>query len=346
MTGLLLAGCETDFDTTAPYRDITVVYGLINPNDSMQYIKVNKAFLTDDNVLTYAADPDSSQYNPPLQVWVEEWTRTGDSVRAWPFDTTTVYNKEPGQFYFPEQVIYKWQKPEFPYSVKYIIEGLNDTVGVEYFWLNPDNIYRLKIKNPQTGKIIEAESELVEDYTITQPGFASFIRFVPDPVNPRPFTWEQPGNAGRYDVEIRFNYRELFFSSSDTLDKYIVLLKQSVQADPNSSEMSIYYWDDSFFSACYNLIPYSDPSVEAQVKDRFTGTIEVIVDAAETQLALYMEVYEPSTSIVQEKPDFSNITNGIGIFSSRARKTKTKRLHTETVAELQATDDNIYKFRY
>ena len=52
-------GCETDFDTTAPYKDITIVYGLLDSKDSMQYIKINKAFLAENNVLTYAASPGS-----------------------------------------------------------------------------------------------------------------------------------------------------------------------------------------------------------------------------------------------------------------------------------------------
>ena len=34
-------------------------------------------------------------------------------------------------------------------------------------------------------------------------------------------------------------------------------------------------------------------------------------------LNTYMEVSAPSTGIVQEKPSFTNITNGIGIFSAR-----------------------------
>ena len=46
--------CETDFDTTTDWEDITVVYGIIDQNDSMQYIKINKAFLGEGNVLQFA----------------------------------------------------------------------------------------------------------------------------------------------------------------------------------------------------------------------------------------------------------------------------------------------------
>ncbi len=341
----LFFACETDFDTTAPYQDITVVYGLLDAKDSMQYIKINKAYLAENNVLTYAGREDSNSYAYPLEVWVEEWA-FGDSIRSYYFDTTTVYDKEPGQFYAPEQVIYQWNKPDHPFKIQYIIEGLNDTIGVEYFWLNDQNTYRLKIRNPQSGKMISAETVLVKDFDITRPGFAAFIRFVPDPVNPKQFSWENADDAGQYDYEIRFNYRELNFGSNDTINKYIVLAKQTVNANPGMDELFVYYWDYNFFSTCRNQIPYSDPAKESQVKDRFTGTVELIVSAAETQLSLYRQVYEPSNSIVQEKPTFTNIDNGLGIFSSRIQKIKGKRLHTETVNDLQSVEGNIYKFRY
>jgi hypothetical protein len=337
--------CETDFDTTAPYKDITIIYGLLDSKDSMQYIKINKAYLAENNVISYAAMEDSNSYPFPLDVWVEEWLN-GDSIRSYYFDTTTIYNKEPGQFYNPEQVIYRWQKPEQPFKIQYIIEGLNDTIGIEYFWLNDQSTYKLNIRNPKTGKSISAETFIVEDFDITRPGFASFIRFVEEPVNPKQFSWENATNSGMYDFELRFNYRELNFGSSDTLDKYIVLVKQSIHTEPSTNELSVYYWDYNFYAACRNLIPYTDPAKENQVKERYTGTVEVIVSAAETQFSLYMQVYEPSTSIVQEKPNYTNIENGLGIFSSRIQKTKAKRLHTETVDDLKSVEDNIYKFVY
>jgi hypothetical protein len=48
-----------------------------------------------------------------------------------------------------------------------------------------------------------------------------------------------------------------------------------------------------------------------------------------------MEVNEPTNSIVQEKPDYTNITNGLGIFSSRYRKIREKKIHPETIEEIQ-----------
>ena len=58
---------------------------------------------------------------------------------------------------------------------------------------------------------------------------------------------------------------------------------------------------------------------------RIPGKIEIIVVAGGDDLNTFIEVNRPSTSIVQEKPEFTNITNGLGIFSSRYSKTPFSR---------------------
>ena len=327
--------CETEFSTIADFQDITVVYGLLDSKSPYQYIKINRAYLSESDVMTYAANPDSNQYLFKLDVAIEEYNESGTKIKTHVLDTTTVYNKEPGQFYYPEQVLYRWDKPDNPYEIKYIIEGLNDTVGIEYFWLNEESDYRLVIKNPETGKEITSETPLVKDFRITKPGFGQTIRFVLDPINPKELEWEKAENGTKYEFELRFNYGEWKWGSQDTVYKYIVLASSSVSGMAGSNTLSYYYWDDQFFVACDNLIPYSDPAKEEEVRERYTSFIDVVVSVAEEDYAKYIEVNEPSTSIVQERPNFSNIDNGIGIFSSRFRNVKSKKLHSESISDLK-----------
>ena len=46
---LLFSACSEDFILTEPWKDIPVVYGLINRVDSAQYIRVEKLFV-DENI--------------------------------------------------------------------------------------------------------------------------------------------------------------------------------------------------------------------------------------------------------------------------------------------------------
>ena len=59
---LMFSSCETDIDVNADYQDITVVYGLVNPNDTNHYIKINKAFLGEGSALDLAADANNFNY--------------------------------------------------------------------------------------------------------------------------------------------------------------------------------------------------------------------------------------------------------------------------------------------
>ena len=40
-----IIGCETDIDIIAPKRDVTVIYGLLEPNQTRHYIRINRAFI-------------------------------------------------------------------------------------------------------------------------------------------------------------------------------------------------------------------------------------------------------------------------------------------------------------
>ena len=63
--------------------------------------------------------------------------------------------------------------------------------------------------------------------------------------------------------------------------------------------------------------------------------MDFIIAVAADELNTYMEVNEPSNSIVQERPDYTNITNGIGLFSSRIKNTRTKKISPETIESIQ-----------
>ncbi len=294
--------CETDFDVTAPWQDITVVYGLISQNDSVHYIKINKAFLGEGNALEYAQNADSSSYGNNLEVVLIEMSK-GNELRRFNFDTTSVYNKEPGLFYAPRQIIYKSAfKVPADYSSKELI-------------------YNLEIRNKLTGKIITASTPLVYDFTVKtpRPGLPS-INFATESTGSR-IEWTSAKNGKRYDVVIRFWFDEVRGASRDTSARYIDWNISSVKSATlqGGEDMEMLYVPSNFFGVCKNLIPYKEGSVisENEVFSRLVNRIEFLFSVAGNELNTYTEVNEPSSGLVQEKPEYTNIVNGIGLFSCR-----------------------------
>jgi hypothetical protein len=348
---LFFISCETDFDTTADWKDITVVYGLLDQRDSLQYIKINRAFLGEGDALMFAKENDSINYPFPLKVWLEEWDKNGNKVQTIEFDPDTTYKPDDPNAVFSTgaQRIYKGG-PDNYYQIRYIVQPPNDTIGFEKIWLNDQNTYKLFIQYPDDSKLITSETYLVRDFKITKPlAGGQFIRFVPNPAYPTTFAWQKApnddGNKFRYEFQLIFYYSELTFDNQ-IKDTSLILASGEVFPQGGSNELYYYYWDQNFFSTCTNQIPYTDPATEGNIKERYTGNVDIVVSAAAGEFNLFMQVYEPSTSIVQEKPPYTNIENGIGIFSARYYNYVRKKLHQETVSDLKNINDNALKFAY
>ncbi|MHC1775988.1 MAG: hypothetical protein AB9834_11315 [Lentimicrobium sp.] len=314
----IFSGCETDIDVTAEWKDITIAYGLISQNDTVHYIKVNKAFLGEGNAYNYAQIADSSSYGDNISVTIIEKSNNG-STRTFNCDTTSVFNKEPGVFYYPRQIVYK---------TAFRIPA--DVNSKEY-------TYNLEIRNKITGKVITSQTPLVKDFTIEtpRPGQSS-IDFISE--NNQKIKWNSAKDGRRYNVSIRFWFDEVF-NLYDTTQRYIDWNFSSVKSATvqGNESMEILYAPLSFYSICSNLIPYSDDR-ENSVTSRLVDRAEFRFAVAGDELNTYMEVNEPSTDIVQEKPEYTNINNGIGLFSCRYTKTASVPIGTRTEDKLIEED--------
>lgn len=308
MLNCCLTSCETDFNVVGEWKDITVVYGLISQNDSVHYLKINKAFLGEGNVLTYAQIADSSSYSNNLVVSITEKGKNGSS-RTFVCDTTTIYNKESGVFYSDKQIVYKTAF-KVPADLK-----------------ANDYSYLVTITNKLTGKVITAETRLVKDFAVEtpRPGQQS-INFTAE--NNQRIKWTSAVDGKRYNVTIRFWFDEDLKQSTDTIHRYIDWEFSSVKSNTilGGEPLELLYSPATFFINCRNLIPYKSGDIRSEddIQSRLVNRVEFLFAVAGDELNTYMEVNEPSSGIVQEKPEYTNIVNGIGIFSCRyTRSTET-----------------------
>ncbi len=316
---LLFSSCETDFDVTAEYEDVTIVYGLLNQIDSVHHVKINKAFLGDGNLLEYAAIEDSSTYQTELNVVLEEYD--GDQVtRSFELDTTKITNKEEGVFYHPEQIIYT--------------TGENDKV-----WLNENYEYRVIIENPETGKIITAETPLVKDFDINKPLLNStFHPTIHFPINDfnREVAWTSAENGKLYQMVIQFNYIEVT-PQGDTAMRNIRWERfpdsRSNSTDGNENINKVFS-NNEFYDWVTDKVPYENQERENEISKRYAETIDFEITVAAETLDTYIEVNKPSNSLIEYTPEFSNIENGLGLFSSRYQKTRSFFLQKATKINL------------
>jgi len=256
-----------------------------------------------------AQNPDSSSYGDALDVKMEEW-RSGNFYKTFQLDTSSIYDKDSGIFYYPQQVLYSC---------------------VTYQQFSEQSYFKLKILNTESGKEITAESPIVEDFRIIKPivNHPTHPTIVfPDNESLKDLEWYSAVNGKRYQVVMRFNYAEIFIDNPDTVFTYIdrTFPSKKSEGTDGGEEMLIQFANNSFYIWCQSDIPY-DQDKEFSVDSRVAGTVDFIFSVAGDEFNTYMEVNEPSGSIIQERPEYTNVDNGIGIFSCRYNKSRSYYLH-------------------
>jgi len=292
----------------AEWQEITIVYGLLNQTEQEHYFRINKAFLGG-NALEIAKIADSSSYNGALDVQLQGLLN-GEVLQTIIFDTTTISNKDSGLFYNPYMLVYKG-------------------TGT----LNSNYLYNLKIRNTISGKEVSASTRLIEEFTISKPpsgGKEVFRRdFTTD------FTWGNTTNAKRYEPLLRFHYYEVINGNNDTIPKYIDWALPTMFADDISGqgtqEMEI--TNNAFYAFVQNNVK------PAQIEGhRLCGTIDYIVTAGGEEYDTYLRVNGPSYSLVQDRPEYTNVENGFGLMSSRYKVMKNRRLDYRAEDEILLLD--------
>ena len=304
----LLFSCKKEIKLNDDWQDITIVYGILNQQDSMHYLKITKAFLGDGNALQYAQISDSSHYMYKLNVLLEAWD--DNNLRAiYRFDTTTIHDKDSGVFYFPNEIVYQ-----------------NDSL------LDARYNYKLIIRNPLTQEEIRSNTILVSDFNVDKPFAYQALTF--DPGKTSKLEWISAAGGRLYQVFMRFYYREMLKTdTSQRVEKYVdweILPGKQSKNDLGGEILQESYANDGFYAQLHASIPVN-PNV-----DRLPRIVQYFFVVAGEDLNTYIEVTEPTNSIIQEKPVYSNIENGIGLFSSRYIKViDSLRLSDRTKAELK-----------
>ncbi len=300
-TGILLlfGACKNDLELNAKWKDITIVYGLLNQKDSVHYLKINKAYLGEGNAYIMAKIPDSSTYYNNLDVSIEEWKNGQYNNKTIVFDTTTIYNKDTGTFYYPNQIIYK--------STTKLDNSDNDME------------YRLNITNKITGKVITSKTKLIKKIKIEKPSL-NVINPVVDLTTEKPsvvkLTDLMGCNALYFKVYYRFHYFEQDLTTMNTSMKYLdFYIGETVKGD-DVSEVSFSFPEEKFYITLKGSIPYN-PNVIRKIK--MGKEFELIIYTIDFDFYTYLQFAKNSNGIAQDMLmlGYSNIENGIGIFASR-----------------------------
>ena len=125
-----------------------------------------------------------------------------------------------------------------------------------------------------------------------------------------------------YQANIRFHYLEENINTGDSLPYYVDWILPSVTSQDliGGRDLEIPYIGSAFYDNLKNKIPIKNDVIRREVN------IELILSVADEVFNLYLEINKPSSSLVIDRPTFTNIENGYGLFASRSAKIKYTRL--------------------
>jgi len=330
----LQSSCKTDFDVTADWKEIAVVYGILDKNDTTHYIRINKAYLGDADAIIMGWENDSINYEN-LTVRLIELTETGTAVDSFLLEETTVG-----------------------------LEMLNDTgvfgdIGnpLQKLWkttetLDQSKIYRLRITNPATDNVITSETAIVKNFTIVQPSAnpQSKITFIGNndaySAYGLKFSKSATDNGKVYEATLIFYYRDVNIDTHDTTLQSVSWKQSAYVADVSESLIQINIEGENF----YNYIKTSVAPLPANYKrligkgeydvehnGNFDDHIDIIINVGGEELYNYIEINKPAASgVLLDKPVYTNIEGGLGIFSSRGKNSViNKSLSDKSINELK-----------
>jgi hypothetical protein len=297
LLGLSLFSCKVDVDLIGEYQVTPIVIGLLDQSDSLHFIKINKTFLGKGNAFDMAQVPDSSYFDD-VDATITEVLANGNIGRVWQLRDTIIGGRSTdGVFFAPDQKVYYFATPTFQ----------NDPINS----LQPTATYRFQAIINGGEHVVTGETELMRDVNITAPSSQSSYMFRGNQNDYRavPFTWTK-GNARRYNFKMEFHYRETDVNGAE-YDKFFVWNLGEVFSNATNN-VTVFANGELFYQLVRNNIP-----VDNAIVKREHTYFRLILTAGSEELDNFIAANQPSTSLAQNKPSYTNLEGGIGIFSSR-----------------------------
>lgn len=291
----VLSSCDNELDVTADYKEIGVIYGLINHSDSVHTVRIQKAFLGEGNALVMASVPDSTYYPDILNVRLER-VKDGVTYESIPMTRFLGPDKEDGEFPKGPNYLYKTNG-----------EKLDKTSG-----------YRLRVTNNETGNEFSALTQLVDTVRIVKPAVTntSAINFVQtisssDTVfNDYKVEYDIPDIARIHNMIVRFRYKEKL-NGNETIKTVDWSFGNQYIQIPTGQNIEVVFGGEDFYKFVGQAI---DPVTNVE---RTAISLDFIISAGSEVLANYVSINSSTTSVLTSIPQYTNVENGTGIFASR-----------------------------
>lgn len=351
ITVISLSSCKNDLNVLAPGDEAVSVYGVLNPNSSVQNIRINKVYLTNGDALAAGQDADQINYGPnELKVTLQRFmtgsttptlTTIGNTTKKEIVLTETVVTTADGNFNVNQRI---WQTTDKLYpSGEYKLTITNISSGKEFTaqtimvdsvksYGSMPFIYVQNLLFPQNAYPTHCNGYVLDSPPGTGTKRSAYVDYS-NLTQSKDINFKSVANAKLYNVVMRFHYIDSLIGGGAV--RNFVDYNFSTQKSPSlaaGDAMSVSFHVSDFYTNLANEIPKKSAGIS--IKHRTSHYIEYIITAGTDDLNTFLQVNQPSNSIAQDKPYYTNIKGGVGIFASSSRSIISKDLLDDFINEI------------
>lgn len=285
---LLMAGlvhCTEDVDLYTDNLATPIVYSLLDPAGTIQYVRIGRSFQGGDDGFSQSPESDSTVWNIPHEVYIEEYA--GDvKENTYRFKADNNIKKDSG--FFPVSNLRVYSSEFKPVTGK---------------------SYQLYVYFPDLNKMVSAKIFVHGLPEILDPLPLSIRRINFEPGQPYVVRWYPGLHTGVYELIFRIHYRDSSasgeeFNSADYSSHGIFNQKTDQLQEYGMG-------GPGFFAAMAKEIAVIPGNVREVI------SVEFIMISGGTDLGFHYRAGQETGSNFTNLGEYSNIRNGLGIFSSR-----------------------------
>lgn len=291
----LFTSCDNELTLTADWKEIPVVYGFLNLSDTAQYIRVERAFLDPERPPAEVGQIPDSLYFQGITVQLE------DSVSGRRFTLKRVEGAAEG---FPRKEGLFAAQPNYLYKI------LTDSLPMA-----ADRVFRL-IVTAEDGRVITtARTQVVGNYMFQSP--PSNVNFFYD--RSLQITWRSDERSARvFDVKMLIHFNETVAGDPNGTQRRTLewpLARSIARPQDLNAIVRLPVAGVGFYRFLQAQLP-AQPNIIRQFL-----SLDLIVDAGGRELYEAIGVGQANAGITGAEfvPAYSNIANGLGLFTSRSR---------------------------
>ncbi|HBF18719.1 MAG TPA: hypothetical protein DDW81_01405 [Cryomorphaceae bacterium] len=296
---LFILACDNELSINAEWQDITVVYGILDPTQDTNFIRIERGYLGSEPARNSYDKPDSLYYDENEITVTLYWYEINNGNRGNLVDSSELrpdYNirnlNSDGPFTTEAYRIYPIISPDIPVSSQYE--------------------YELIIDKNDGGPQVTASTRVLEGFDLRRPARLGGIYEYQGLLS-----WDNESknkNIYLYQPRFYFYYKEYNLDTKESEMKEIMYRFQNVERKGGITDYEVKFSDNNAFYAALAGRIETDSSVL-----RFFDHMRFEIWGADENLTTYMNLKAPSNSINQNRPEFTNIVNGTGIFASRIK---------------------------